>query len=152
MPAHPIHALTKLLQGRPLTHPVDGYPSPWGELLELVRSTPPLPRARLAALQDGLAALPDAALDGLQESLLDPAALAPSLRLNPNQRQLLGAVRLLGPVQCGALAEFLGRDRSNTFHSLQALVSQNRLVRRKRGRSIYYSIPHLIMRRKPPAP
>ncbi|MDH3944971.1 MAG: hypothetical protein OEV06_12825, partial [Anaerolineae bacterium] len=71
----------------------------------------------------------------LEKSLVNPMAMAPYLRFTRKQRMTLQGLALLGPVQVGILASFLGRDRSNVFHTLKGLVSLGLVVRERRGRN-----------------
>ncbi|MCH7662983.1 MAG: helix-turn-helix transcriptional regulator, partial [Chloroflexi bacterium] len=47
----------------------------------------------------------------------------------------------LAPVQVNDLARYLKRHRSNTFRSLQVLVSFGLVTRHKEYNKVYYSLP-----------
>jgi DNA-binding MarR family transcriptional regulator len=96
---------------------------------------------RQAALKAAIAALPDAALDRLEQSLKDPLIYARHLNFRYPRIRLLLAVAKLAPVQVITLARYLKRDRSNTFRSLQALVSLGLVARYHEGSRVFYRLP-----------
>ena len=100
-----------------------------------------------AALKALVASLPDSALARLQHLLTTPSAHPAHLDLQYPRIRLILALAALAPVQLNDLARHLHRDRSNTYHSLQRLVSLGLVTRYKQNSKVYYQLPE-----SPPLP
>ncbi|MEK6256834.1 MAG: MarR family transcriptional regulator [Chloroflexota bacterium] len=99
-----------------------------------------VPTPQIDALRETMSELSDSDLDLLTRALSAPTAITSYPAIEYSRIHLLVALAFHAPIRLNALARHLHRNRSNTFHSLQRLVSLGLVARYKKNGKVYYTL------------